>query len=171
MSDLIVPAPLWRRLAAASYDGLLLLGLWMAVALIELIVRGHLLGVPASSVWLQALFFGVGLYFFGRSWTRGGQTLGMQAWRLRVRRLDGQSLRWPVAAVRDTTMLATWMLVLTPSLLAIPRLADGPLPASVAVGSLITSLGLALLMQLDTRRRAPCDWISGTETVRLPSAD
>ncbi len=171
MSDLIVPAPLWRRLAAASYDGLLLLGLWMAVALIELIVRGHLLGVPASSVWLQALFFGVGLYFFGRSWTRGGQTLGMKAWRLQVRRLDGRPLRWPVAVVRYATMLATWMLALMPSVLAIPGLADGPLPAPVAIGSLIASVSLAALMQLDARHRAPCDWISGTETVRLPSAD
>ena len=168
MSNLIVPAPPWRRLASAVYDGLLLLGLWMAGALIELIVREQLLSLPPSQIWMQLYFFAIGLYFFGRSWTRGGQTLGMRAWHLQVRRLDGADLRWPIAALRYATMLLTWAVVLTPTLLLIPRFAEQAAmrPAALACG--LATAVTAVLMHVEARRRAPCDWISGTEVVQIP---
>lgn len=168
MSDLTLPAPLWRRLAAAVYDGLLLLGLWMAAALIELIVREQVLGLPASKTWMQLFFFAIGLVFFGRSWTRGGQTLGMYAWQLKIRRLDGQPLRWPVATVRYAAMLATWAVVLTPTLLMVPRFAAEAALKPVALVCGLATLTLAVLMQVEARRRAPCDWITGTEMVQVP---
>lgn len=45
---------------------------------------------------LLALIFG----FYGWCWTRGGQTLGMTAWRVRVQRVDGTALRWSDALKR-----------------------------------------------------------------------
>lgn len=168
MSNLTLPAPLWRRLTAATYDGLLLLGLWMAAVLLELIVRGQLLGLSPSTTWMQLLLFAVGLIFFGRSWTRGGQTLGMYAWRLQVRRLDGMPLRWPIATVRYAVMLATWMAVLAPTLLGIPRFATSATLQGVVLVCGLLTLSLAMLMRVDARGRAPCDWIAGTEVVQLP---
>ena len=40
------------------------------------------------------------IIFFGAFWTRRGQTLGMVAWRLKVERDDGTSLRWSDALLR-----------------------------------------------------------------------
>jgi uncharacterized RDD family membrane protein YckC len=38
--------------------------------------------------------------YFGASWTRSGQTLGMRAWNIELRSEGGGRLRWPGAAVR-----------------------------------------------------------------------
>lgn len=165
---MIIPAPLWRRLIASVYDGLLLLGLWLAAALVELIVREQLLGLPRHWAWMQLYFFAVGLVFFGRSWTRGGQTLGMRVWRLQVRRIDGAALRWPIATLRYAVMLATWMAVFAPALLLIPRFADNANTLAAAFACAVLSLVSAALMLTEARRRAICDWAAGTEVVQLP---
>lgn len=169
MSNLVLPAPLWRRLIAAVYDGLLLLGLWMAGALLDLLVRDQLLGLPRHWLWLQAFFFAIGLGFFGRSWTRGGQTLGMRVWRLQVRRLDGSVLRWPIATLRYCAMLLTWMAATLPLLPLIPRYAAQPAMMTTAVAAGLIVLASAILMLTESRRRALCDWVSGTEVVVLPA--
>lgn len=168
MSNLIVPAPLWRRLFAAIYDGLVLLGLSMATLLIEMLIRENLLGLAKNMTWLQGLLFGVGLFFFGWFWVHGGQTLGMRAWRLQVRRLDGAALRWPIAAVRYTVMMAMWLAVLMPSLLGIPRYAAMPSIDATALACVLVSVAAAALMLVESRRRAPCDFAAGTEVVVLP---
>lgn len=165
---MIVPAPLWRRLIASMYDGLLLLGLWLCAALIELVLREQVLGLPRHWGWMQLYFFAVGLVFFGRSWTRGGQTLGMQVWRLQVRRVDGDALRWPIATLRYAVMLATWMMVLAPTLLLIPRFANHASVQASAFASAVVVLASAALMLTEARRRAICDWVAGTEVVQLP---
>lgn len=166
-----LPAPLWRRLMAAVYDGLLLLGLWMVAALAEVIVRDQLLGLARQPPLQFAYFFGVGLAFFGWFWTHGGQTLGMRVWKLRLRREDGGPLRWPAAAARYAVMLVTWGVVLTPLAASLPPVArQHPQADTAALGaSLLILLGLVLLHR-DARRRAPQDWLSGTETVFEPPA-
>lgn len=170
MTGRVIPAPPWRRLAAAVYDGLLLLALWMVAALLDVVVRDQWLGLPREVRWLQAYFFVVGLAFFGGFWVRGGQTLGMRAWRLRVRRDDGSALRWPTAVLRYAAMLTGWGVTLTPALLKIPHFAamDPTATASLLCLALLAAgIGLALL---DPRRRCPWDWVSGTEVVLVPKA-
>lgn len=162
-----LPAPIWRRFAAAVYDGLLLLGLWMVALMLDTVVRDAA-GVEREWHALRAYLFLIGLAFFGWFWTHGGQTLGMRAWRLHLRRSNGQPPRWTDAALRYALMLVCWGVVLTPALLQLPRLAAGlhAQTATFVAGAAIV-LGL-LLTRLDTRRRAPQDWLSGTETVYAP---
>ncbi|WP_165797515.1 RDD family protein [Solimonas fluminis] len=171
MNDLVLPAPLWRRLIAAVYDGLLMVGLVFATVIFFLI-GCWALGVQPNSRILGICLFGVGLGFFGWFWTHGGQTLGMRVWQLRVRRLDGRALRWPIAAVRYTVMFVVWLgLPVSMLLLFVPRFENahpGLTNPSIALLSvLVCSL---LLSRLDARRRAPHDWISGTEVVVEPKA-
>ena len=40
--------------------------------------------------------------YFGICWTRGGQTLGMKAWRIRIETADGRPPNWADAIVRFT---------------------------------------------------------------------
>ncbi len=164
---LIRPAPLWRRFAAAIYDGLLLIGLWMAAALVDLLVRDGL-GLARDPRVLQLLLMLLGLLFFGWSWTHGGQTLGMRAWQLRVRRHDGAPLLWPIAALRYVVMLLTWSASLLPALLRIPGVATRMHADATMFGALAFN-GIALvLILLDPMRRAPCDLVSRTEVALLP---
>ena len=139
MPELILPAPLWRRLAAAAYDLLLLAAIFMVVARADVWTRSRL-GLPGSVGALRALLLTAGFLFFGWFWTHGGQTLGMRAWRLQLRRVDGGPLTWPTALARYAFAWLAWL-----------------------------PLGLGVLWSaLDPRRRAWHDALSGTELVLLP---
>ncbi len=90
---------LFRRLAALVYDALLLFALLFASTVPVLFVTGgEAVGPnePAYTIWLLAVSYA----YLGRCWTRSGQTLGMRAWRMRVRTRDGARLGWRHAAAR-----------------------------------------------------------------------
>ena len=139
MTAIVLPAPLWRRLASAAYDALVLIAIFMVVVMAELFLRGAA-GLPGNVYVLRALLLLAAALYFGASWTRGGQTLGMRAWRLQLRRTDGAPLTWPTALARFAFAFLAWL-----------------------------PLGLGVLWcALDARKRAWHDTLSGTEVVLLP---
>ena len=87
---------LLRRLAAAAYDWLLLVALWMLVATLFLLVHGGNAPEPGTALnnALRACLLAVTALFFTGFWKFGGQTLGMRAWRLQVIRDDEAPLTW-----------------------------------------------------------------------------
>ena len=93
-----------RRFAAMLYDLLPLLGLWMLVAALFLLASGgHVDAAHPPVAYLLALrcaLIGVSAAYFTASWVRGGQTIGMRAWRIRVEAVDGSSLPWHRALLR-----------------------------------------------------------------------
>ena len=105
-------AGLGRRAAAICYDLLLFAGLAMVLTLALVLVRGGE-AIPPESWWYEALLLASHFAFFGISWTRGGQTLGARAWKLRVTAMDGKDLNWRQAALR---YLSAWLLMLPPGL-------------------------------------------------------
>jgi len=84
-------AGVFRRLAAGCYDALLVGSIWMLVTLIIVALRDGE-PVPAGEPGYQFLLLVTAALFFITSWIRGGQTLGMRAWRLRVEKGSGQPL-------------------------------------------------------------------------------
>lgn len=97
--DVGVTAGLARRLAAGVYDLLLLAALLMVAGIAVLILREGV-AIPAGTLWWQLLLLlGCGGFYCG-FWSRGGQTLGMRTWRLRVERLDGRGIDLPTALLR-----------------------------------------------------------------------
>lgn len=107
-------AGFFRRLGAMLYDALLsisavatVMAIVSAICMV-LIGNGYIditgYGSPADYVasqgWFQVLMLYVwGLFFVG-FWVKGGQTLGMRAWRLRVQNEDGSSIHVRQAIVR-----------------------------------------------------------------------
>ncbi|MGD9169206.1 MAG: RDD family protein [Candidatus Thiodiazotropha sp.] len=82
-----------RRLAAILYDLLLLIALLFVATAIITLPLGH----PSGAMLLVFQFFIfeiIPLIFFTGFWVRGGQTLGMRAWRLKLVRLDGGNITW-----------------------------------------------------------------------------
>ena len=96
------PASLWLRLLAGIYDLLPLLGLWFFAGAIGLGLSGGTLEAHQEprKLLTQALVLAFTAAYFTISWTRGGQTIGMRAWRLRVTRADGACVTWPRALLR-----------------------------------------------------------------------
>ena len=92
-------AGLGRRIAAGCYDGLLLIAVWMLTTLALVAVRGGQ-PVPPAQPGYQLLLLGATAAFFISSWLRGGQTLGMRAWRLRVERQAGGGLDFRTGVIR-----------------------------------------------------------------------
>ena len=108
------PAGLGRRLGAMLYDAFLVIAIWILVAGLHLLAVRHLLGLPADQVGLglaQVASLRIAMLmsafaFFAFFWCRGGMTLGMQAWRLRVQTRDGHAISPRQALVR---YLVAWL--------------------------------------------------------------
>ncbi|MBR9925132.1 MAG: RDD family protein [Gammaproteobacteria bacterium] len=106
--DSVWPAGLSRRLGAMLYDGFLVTAIWLAVTVAHLAFFRFILGQQADEIgttpfdiWslrLMLLFFVT--LFFVYSWRRGGMTLGMQAWRLRVQTTDGYAISLKQSLIR-----------------------------------------------------------------------
>ncbi len=94
-------SPLWRRLAALSYDTLLVMAIslgyfgavtWLGIAFFDLEATADYNPMFDGALrWL--VFLGwllLIVVFFGLFWMRNGQTLGMQAWKIRLQQRNGE---------------------------------------------------------------------------------
>ena len=139
------PAHLGWRLIALVYDFFPLLALYFATSLAMYLLRDRLpFEVPVRPGSLAAhaefllLWLLTGAYAV-ISWRRGGQTIGMRPWRLKVVAADGQPASWRALCLRYA--LATLS---------------------------VLAFGLGLLWCLiDRERRSWHDIAAGTRLVRL----
>ncbi|QBI00535.1 RDD family protein [Pseudoduganella albidiflava] len=150
-----------RRLVSMVYELLLAFAaLFLPFLVFEFAVdASHAAAVEHGR---QALaFFVLGAYFI-HQWSRNGQTLAMQTWRLRVTQADGTALPPRRAALR---YLLAWMWVL-PALVA--SWAFG-LEHWHALGAIAIGIALwSLTAFLDRDRQFLHDRIAGTRLVQLP---
>lgn len=101
-----------RRLGVLLYDTLLGIALVMCLTLfyqqgiLRLVHGGEQLQALSESGALDrdpllAVILLLGLFgYLAWMWTLKGQTLGMQAWRVRVQQPDGRSITWQQAGIR-----------------------------------------------------------------------
>ncbi|MFZ5466187.1 MAG: RDD family protein [Pseudomonadota bacterium] len=133
------PAGLLRRLGALFYDWLLIVALWFVLTALLLPFTGGE-ALPERGPWhwaYQTVLLIVALGFYLWFWRKGGQTLGMRAWRVRLVDEEGE----------------------TPTLRAMLRRALWAVPSWGLLG-----LGV-LSMYRDPERRALQDRMSGTRLI------
>jgi uncharacterized RDD family membrane protein YckC len=103
---------LWRRLAAAGYDGLVVLALWfLGTALLLPFTQGEAAYTQDRLYELlyRLYLLGIAFVFFGFFWTRHGSTLGMLAWKLKVVRAgNDHKITWRQACIRYIAALLSW---------------------------------------------------------------
>lgn len=87
---------LTRRLAAASYDLLLLIALWMLTSAMFLPLNDGNAPAPGTALFAvhRIALVVIAAAFYASFWKFGGQTLGMRAWKLELVRDDGAPLTW-----------------------------------------------------------------------------
>lgn len=135
------PAHLGWRAVAAVYDLFPLLALWFFATIAAILFTGGALDVHrlGHKLLVQALVLVASAAYFIASWLRGGQTVGMKPWRLRVVRADGNAVDFKRASLRFAVALVS-----------------------------LAALGLGFLWCLiDRERRAWHDIAAGTLLVRL----
>jgi uncharacterized RDD family membrane protein YckC len=105
-------AGVFRRLGAALYDGLLLIGLMMVItALLLALTGGEAITAADFGAWeyaYRAVLIALVVGFYGLFWTRRGQTLGMAAWRLRLERRTGGRITWGDTVKRLAAGCVSW---------------------------------------------------------------
>jgi uncharacterized RDD family membrane protein YckC len=88
-----LPSPkFWRRVSCSLYEQLVLLGVIAFTFLLPNLALGILFNTSLPS-WLTFtyLYFVLGIYFVWY-WTKTGQTLAMQTWRVRMIASNGNTL-------------------------------------------------------------------------------
>ncbi|RLQ21592.1 RDD family protein [Seongchinamella sediminis] len=136
---------LLRHLISMVYDGLLVIALvfvvnGIALALVVQLSGGEreVLNPHLGQVLIALSLVG----FYSAFWLKSGQTLGMQAWRIKLVSIDGTKPRWSQALLRCAG-------------------------AALSAGC----LGLGYLWRLvDRNQRYWHDYLSGTELLLLPRA-
>ena len=119
--DVPVRAGWWRRFFAWLYEILLLVPVLMLAGIPSLAVQAALqawwlggavdgvidtpLAHALNFIWLVVISF----IYFSWCWRRGGQTLAMKTWRVRIARWDDTRVSWRAAAVRFAVAFVCWM--------------------------------------------------------------
>lgn len=103
------PALLPRRFAAAFYDMILIVAVWMMAQFALLPIIGRDVGLAVTTIQLYLAI--IAFVFFGWFWTHGGQTLGMRVWRLKLVSGNGYPPGWYQSFVRYLGMLVPWLLI------------------------------------------------------------
>ena len=90
-----------KRLAAMFYDSMLLIGVLAGAAMIPSVILSpeqdahatgeviHELNPMLDGIGFQLYLFAVICIFFTAFWSKSGQTLGMQAWKIKLINPDG----------------------------------------------------------------------------------
>jgi len=163
-APIATPAHLGWRLAALTYDLFPVIALVFAASALMLLARGgepvapESIGAYLEMAWLWAACGG----YFVLSWRRGGQTLGMRPWHLRVVDAEGRTPGWPALCGRyaAATLPALAALYLAALLPWTDRLMPYWIASAVAVVGPLWSL-------VDGESRALYERWSGTRFVRL----
>lgn len=95
--------------ACAIYEALTIVALSFVCALVYVLIVGDATYGVKRYLLQLFLWLSVGLYFIW-CWMKTGQTLAMQAWRLKLMNQQGNLLSWKVALARY--VLATFGLML-----------------------------------------------------------
>ena len=164
------PAGLTRRLAALFYDSLLALAIAFVATFAMLPLTGGeailastqgALGNAHRAVVMLVLFA-----YFGGSWTRSGQTLGMKAWRIQLVDSAGGKLGWTGALGRF--LLGTGMTILAVFGAWQLRRPAGALAAAGAAALLLPLVVNFAWIPFDGAGRSLQDVATGARVRRLP---
>lgn len=114
-------ASLGRRLGAILYDGIVILALWMVVGFIVLSLFGveeartlegeTVVLDPLYRVTLFTAMILSALAFFTGFWMHSGQTIGMLAWKIRIRNRDGSAINFRQSCIRFASSALSLLLL------------------------------------------------------------
>jgi len=140
MTPELPPPGFLRRLGAMFYDALLLLALLMMLSYPYVWLPGGAKPNLAIKTAYQFYLLAICFFYYAGFWVRGGQTLGLRTWRMKLVNKDGGPITWTIALKRFASALFS-----------------------------LLCLGLGFLWVIyDRDKLAWHDRLSGTRLMRLP---
>jgi uncharacterized RDD family membrane protein YckC len=155
-----LPMPgLARRMAAFVYEGVLLFGVVFVAGFLYSVVtrQDHAL---RGQTGLQVFVFLVLAAYFITFWSRGGQTVAMQAWHVRLVSADGAAVT-PLRALARYLLAWLWF---APALIA-ASVAGLHSAAQIFTLMIVGVIAYALLAFLHPQRQFLHDAVCGTRLV------
>ncbi len=148
-----------RRMAAFVYEGTLLFGVVMLFGMIYSISTGQRHAMYGRHGMEAFIFLALGLYF-SWFWSKGGQTLAMKTWRIRLVSASGARVSQPVALLR---YVVSWIWFLPG--LGLAYLNKGHSGALMLLYPALWIVGYALLSFIQPQRQFWHDILCGTRIV------
>ncbi len=109
-TEIVKSAALWRRLAAMVYDSIVIIAIWIVVGFIvlsafgidqaQIVENDRVVMDPYYRITLFSSMLLSAYLFFAWFWTHSGQTLGMQAWKIRVQNSDSSAISYKQSLIR-----------------------------------------------------------------------
>jgi len=154
------PPSLKRRMAAFLYEGVLLFGVVVLTGLVYSPLTDQRHALKGQHGLQAACFVVIGLYFIW-FWTRGGQTLAMKTWHLRLVDQRGAPVT-PWRAVGRYLLAWLWFL---PALLSLSVMGLTHQGGAIAMALLGGVLAYLLIARLHPRRQFLHDVLCGTQLI------
>jgi uncharacterized RDD family membrane protein YckC len=159
-SAIALPTPgIVRRMAAFVYEGVLLFGVVFIAGFLYSTLTQQRDALQGQS-GLQVFVFIVLALYFVTFWTRGGQTVAMRAWHVRV----VTALGTPLTPLRALARYATSWLWFAPALIAAHAAGLHSAPAIFTLMA-VGVVAYALLALLHPQRQFLHDALCGTRLV------
>jgi len=167
-----LPAPtIKRRIALNLYEMLVLFGVLAFTFLVPHLIIGVLFEVTAPSAILMAHMYLVLAFYFMWYWTKTGQTLAMQTWRIQLINEDGAIMKRSQALMRfaiGSLWLIPAALLLFINIRMNPTASMGGSVSIIFFSITLFLWPLSAVLDRKNRQSIPDRW-SGTRLVQLPS--
>lgn len=111
IANLPLRVSLPRRFGAIIYDSIAIIALlFFATLPIVIILEGQ--AITAENPFYFCYLLLISFFYFAVSWTRGGQTLGMRAWKIRIYNYneDAQTVSTKAAMKRFSFAIISWLI-------------------------------------------------------------
>jgi uncharacterized RDD family membrane protein YckC len=167
-----LPAPtIKRRIALNLYEMLVLFGVLAFAFLVPHLTIGVLFEVTAPSTILMAHLYLVLAFYFMWYWTKTGQTLAMQTWRIQLVSEDGSIMKRSQALMRfaiGSLWLIPAALLLFINIKMNPSASMGGSVSIIFFSITLFLWPLSAVLDRKNRQSIPDRW-SGTRLVQLPN--
>jgi uncharacterized RDD family membrane protein YckC len=166
-----LPAPtIKRRIILNLYEMLVLMGVAAFLFLLPHLVIGVVFNVTAPAWFLLAHIYLVLAFYFAWYWTKSGQTLAMQTWKVQMVGHDGQILK-SSQAIKRYVLGSLWLIPAAITLFISIRIGN-PEKMGVYFSIIFFSVTLFLwplsaLLDRKGRQTLPDRW-ANTRLVQLP---
>jgi uncharacterized RDD family membrane protein YckC len=167
-----LPTPtIKRRIALNLYEMLVLFGVLAFTFLVPHLIIGVLFEVTAPPAILMAHLYLVLAFYFMWYWTKTGQTLAMQTWRIQLVSEDGSIMKRSQALMRfaiGSLWLIPAALLLFINIRINPSASMGGSVSIIFFSITLFLWPLSAMLDRKNRQSIPDRW-SGTRLVQLPN--